>query len=203
MAMECRRQGESRCTQYAVEMFSISLRATSPIILIAGALTLGACGGNASDTPFAEQGAPFTFSYPSELHKVFADTGREFKGLDPTYRIAIGSDETNIVVVATYALKKDVATVNKTKLAVSVERAARALARAMKGNPPQRSETKLGALPATRYDFSAKDASLTTRLIYAFKGKTQYFVRCQWKTEQADLITAACDEVAKTFAPAD
>ena len=169
------------------------------LCLLLAAIGTAACGGGEDAPKFNDAGAPFAFSYPADLQKVFADTGREIKGLEPTFRVAYGTDETNVVVVATYALQKDVAKVKKTDLAVAVERAARALARAMKSDSPKRSKAELGPLPATQYDFATNSGSLTTRLLYAFQGKTQYFVRCQWDDSGAKAITAACDEVAQSF----
>jgi hypothetical protein len=71
----------------------------------------------------------------------------------------------------------------------------------MNAEIPKSSATNLGDLPATQFDFVAKDRSLTTRLVYAFKGKTQYFVRCQWNESGTETIPPACDQVTKTFAP--
>lgn len=167
------------------------------------ALALAACGGADDGVRFGEEGAPFTFSYPANLQKVFADTGREIKGLDPAYRVAIGTDETNVVVAATYDLPQDTAKVKPERLAIAVERAARALVRAQGGSPPEKSETTLGDLPATQFQFTAPRRGLTTRLIYAFEGKTQYFVRCQWDEDGTETIPAACDQVRESFAPAE
>ena len=122
--------------------------------------------------------------------------------MEPAYRVAFGTDETNVVVAASYDLNQDVAKVKQAKLDVAVERAARALIRAMNGSPPEKTSTKLGDLPATQFEFSARNQGLTTRLIYAFEGKTQYFVRCQWNDEGTETIPGACDEVVKTFKPA-
>lgn len=181
-------------------MSRMSSRALVATVLLIAVALLAACGGE-EGAKFDEQGAPFTFSYPKDLQKVFANTGREIKGLDPKYRVAFGTDETNVVVVATYKLAKDVSKVKKTNLAIAVERAARALAKAMDAEIPKSSSTNLGDLPATQFDFVAKDRSLTTRLVYAFKNKTQYFVRCQWNESGMDAIPPACDQVTKTFAP--
>ena len=181
-------------------MSRVSMRTRGATVLWIAVSRLAAGGGN-DGTTFAEEGAPFTFSYPSDLQKVFANTGREIKGLDPAYRVALGTDETNVVVVATYALAKDVSKVKKTNLAIAVERAARALAKAMNAEIPKSSATNIGDLPATQFDFVAKDRSLTTRLVYAFKGKTQYFVRCQWNESGKDAIPPACDQVTKTLGP--
>ena len=57
-------------------------------------------------------------------------------------------------------------------------------------------------LPATQFEFTTRNDTLTTRLVYAFRGKQQYFLRCQWNAEGKDAIPGACDEVAKTLKPA-
>ena len=67
---------------------------------------------------------------------------------------------------------------------------------------PKRSDGTLGDLPAAIFEFEAPKRRLTTRVYYAFEGKTQYFLRCQWDDAGADEIPAACDKVAETFAPA-
>lgn len=179
-----------------------SLRARVATVLLLAVALLAACGGS-DNAQFDEEGAPFTFSHPTDLQKVFADTGREIKGLDPEYRVAIGTDETNVVVVATYNLTKDASKVKKANLSIAVERAARALARALKATIPKRTDTTLGDLPATQFEFVTKDRSLTTRLTYAFQGKTQYFLRCQWNESGKDAIPAACDQVRESFKPAE
>ena len=171
------------------------------VLLAALALVLAACGGS-GDATFEDKGAPFTFSYPKDLQRVYANTGREIQGVKPAYKVALGTDETNVVVVAQYKLAKDVAKIKPAKLAVAVERSARALARALKGTVPKRSDACLGDLPATQFEFTTQDGALTTRLLYAFQGKTQYFLRCQWNDAGKDAIPGACETVAKTLKPA-
>lgn len=197
MAGECRRDRGDEGGQYHAD---VRLRALIPLALVS-ALVLAACGGSDADR-FEEQGAPFSFAYPPDLQKVFADTGREVKGQDPVYRVALGTDETNVVVAATYDVGRDTAKIKPAKLAVAVERAARSLARAMDAEVPKRSDGTLGDLPAAIFEFEAPKRGLTTRVYYAFQGKTQYFLRCQWDESGADAIPAACDEVAETFQPA-
>lgn len=197
MAGECRRDRGDEGGQYHA---GVRLRALIPLALLS-ALVLAACGGSDAER-FEEKGAPFTFSYPPDLQRVFADTGREVKGQDPVYRVALGTDETNVVVAATYDVGKDTAKIKPAKLAVAVERAARSLAKAMDAKVPKRSDGTLGDLPAAIFEFEAPRRGLTTRVYYAFEGRTQYFVRCQWDDAGAAEIPAACDEVAETFAPA-
>lgn len=176
-------------------------RRLAPLLVLALALTLAACGG-ADTATFEDKGAPFTFEYPQDLSRVFADTGREIQGVKPAYKIALGTDETNVVVVAQYTLAKDVSKLKPAALSVAVERSARALARALEGTTPKRTDAQLGDLPATQFEFTTRNDTLTTRLIYAFQGKQQYFLRCQWNAEGEDAIPGACDTVAKTLKPA-
>ena len=177
------------------------VRRLAPALLLLAVLALAACGGSGTAT-FDDKGAPFTFEYPKDLNRVYANTGREIQGVPPKYKVALGTDETNVVVVAQYRLAKDVSKLKPAKLAVAVERSARALARALKGTAPKKSDANLGALPATQFEFTSQDDTLTTRLLYAFEGKTQYFLRCQWNADGKDAIPGACEKVAETFKPA-
>lgn len=179
----------------------MSLARPLALVLALSALLAGCGGGSDEGTRFAEDGAPFAFSHPPELQKVFADTGREIKGRKPDYRVSLGVDETNVVVVATYPLEQDVADYDPTDLEVAVQRAARTLAKAMGAEQPERGEGELGDLPATVYDFTSSNGLLSTRLVYAFQGKTQYFVRCQWEPAYEEIIEAACDETMASFEP--
>ena len=200
MAVECKRDEVLDCAQYHAGMHRRLLPLALLVLTIAAALGLSACGGT-DGTTFNDAGAPFTFQYPPSLHKVFANTGREIQGLPPKYKVALGTDETNVVVVAYYQLPKDVSKIKKNALAVAVERSARALARALKGTVPKSTSTQLGDLPATQFEFSTQSKSLTTRLVYAFQGKKQYFLRCQWNADGQDPIPGACDMVASSFKP--
>ena len=176
------------------------VRRLAPLLVLV-ALVAAACGGS-GDATFDDKGAPFTFQYPKDLQRVYANTGREIQGVPPVYKVALGTDETNVVVVAEYKLAKDVSKLKKTTLSIAVERSARTLARALKGTVPKRSDGSIGDLPATQFQFTTQNGALTTRLAYAFQGKQQWFLRCQWNAEGEDTIPAACDEVAKTLQPA-
>jgi hypothetical protein len=200
MVVECKRDEVLDCAQYHAGMHRRLLPLALLVLTITAALGLSACGGT-DGTTFDDAGAPFTFQYPKDLQKVYANTGREIQGLPPKYKVALGTDETNVVVVAYYQLPKDVSKIKKNALAVAVERSARALARALKGTVPKSTSTQMGDLPATQFEFSTQSKSLTTRLVYAFEGKKQYFLRCQWNADGQDTIPGACDMVAETFKP--
>ena len=200
MTLKCKREGDPDRAQYHAGMHRRLLPSALLALVVGAALGLGACGGS-DGTAFEEPGAPFTFSYPADLQKVYAQTGREIQGLPPKYKVALGTDETNVVVVAYYQLPKDVSKIKKNALAVAVERSARALARALKGTVPKSTSTQMGDLPATQFEFSTQSKSLTTRLVYAFQGKQQYFLRCQWNAAGEETIPGACDQVRESFKP--
>ena len=200
MGRECSREGDLDHAQYHSGMHRRLPTLAALAVAVAVAIGLAGCGGS-DGTTFDDAGAPFTFQYPKDLHKVYANTGREIQGLPPKYKVALGTDETNVVVVAYYQLPKDVSKLKKSALAVAVERSARALARAPKGTVPKSSSTQLGDLPSTQFEFSTQSKSLTTRLVYAFQGKQQYFLRCQWNAAGQDAIPGACDQIASSDWP--
>ena len=120
MTQKCKREDALDCAQYHAGMHRRLLPLALLALIITGALGLSACGGN-DGTTFDDAGAPFTFQYPKDLQKVFANTGREIQGLPPKYKVALGTDETNVAVVAYYQLPKDVSKIKKNALAVAVE----------------------------------------------------------------------------------
>lgn len=180
-------------------------RAAAPALLVALATTT-ACGDSskaASGLEFKETGAPFTFSYPDGLTRQLGPVGREFQGRMPRYRVAIGSDETNVVVVAQYRLRgaKPVEQYDPKAFGAYVDDAARTLAGAAETRVKGRSRGRLGGLPSWSYELTTTPAGRGTRLIFAFRGHIQYFVRCQWDDAGRSEIAAACAEVQRTFRP--
>ncbi len=179
------------------------LRAPAALLL---ALAVAGCGGDDADAvaveTYDQAGAPFRFSYPVELTKQAENTGREVKGRSPVHKVAVGRDQTNVVVVAVYRLKKPVDRFKPSDFQAVLDRAARSLAAAQKVKVERRGTGKLGDLPSTVYDLTASDQGVRQRLVYAFRGTSQFFVRCQWDPAGEDVVRRACAEVERSLEPA-
>ncbi len=172
--------------------------------LLATALLGAGCGDDAEGEALAsydQQGAPFRFSYPPAFTTQAENTGPEVKGRAPVHKVAVGRDETNVVVVAAYRLRKPVEEFAPSDFAAVLDRAATTLARARKVRIARRATGKLGDLSSTVYELTPTAGGIEQRLVYAFRGTTQFFVRCQWDAAGKAFVRAGCDEVQRTFRP--
>ena len=182
-------------------------RAQASALLFAAVVAVGgaACGGDADGETlptYDQAGAPFRFSYPEAFTTQAENTGPEVKGRAPVHKVAVGRDETNVVVVAAYRLRKPVEEFKPSDFAAVLDRAAAALAGARKVRVARRSSGSLGGLPSTVYDLTPTTGGVEQRLVYAFRGTTQFFVRCQWDAGGKEFLEAGCDEVQRSFRPA-
>jgi hypothetical protein len=162
---------------------------------------LAACGGD--DAPderrFEQDGAPFAFAYPPDLIAIQPQL-RETESSPPTFKTSVGTDEANYVHVATYDTKVPVDLANPENQN-AVDRAAQFLAKNTGWELGARQQAKLGPLDAFVYPLEKVDAGREGRLIYAFSGPVEYFVRCEWEYDVSPQIPVACDQVQRTFEP--
>lgn len=165
------------------------------------AVLLTACGGD--DTPedrrFEQDGAPFAFAYPPDLVTIQPQL-RETERSAPTFKTSVGTDEANYVHVATYDTKVPVDLANP-ESQNTVDRAAQFLAKNTGWELGARQQAKLGPLDAFVYPLEKIDAGREGRLIYAFSGPVEYFVRCEWEYDVSPTIPVACDQVQRSFEP--
>ena len=165
------------------------------------AVLLTACGGD--DAPaerrFEQDGAPFAFAYPPDLVTIQPQL-RETERSAPTFKTSVGTDEANYVHVATYDTKVPVDLANPDSQN-TVDRAAQFLAKNTGWELGARQQAKLGPLDAFVYPLEKIDAGREGRLIYAFSGPVEYFVRCEWEYDVSPTIPVACDQVQRSFEP--
>ena len=193
-------------------------RSRLPRILAAAAVVaaLGAVGvyfvlGSGSDEPSAGQfqrdGAPVSFSYPSNLVARKPPSGGLLK---PTFATAVGVDGANYVVVATYRISADVqpdgsaigsggSRLTADRFDESVDRAAERIAAAQKLKAKGPAEPgKAGDLIARMYDYTRPGGS-SARYAFAFRGHTEYSIACFWDPAHAEALSAACNQVMTTL----
>lgn len=174
----------------------------SALLVAAGALgaLAASCGGGGSkDGTYSVPAAPYTFSYPKAFDETTPNTGAEFNGRPPTWKFAIGIDGANVVVTETYTIKRPVESYKPAAFATFVDAAARQIAKNNGSEVAKSSAGTLVGLTSHVYDLSENDGGLATRLVFAFRGRTQYFVRCQWDEEGAKLVRPACAKVVSTM----
>lgn len=174
------------------------MRVRALLVLIVG-LVLTACGGPSDSITYTSPEASFTFSYPRDFIAGFTAASREIKDRPPKFSTTVGMDESNLLVMSEYNIKRPYESYKADEFTPFVDATVRAIARASDLKITDSSREKMGSLDAYRYELEGPDGNGSTMTL-AFKGKVQYFLRCNWVAgEGADRIPPACDQARKTF----
>ena len=176
------------------------------VVLVAlGAVAVGVyaatSGGDDGDPEAArfEQDGAFAFTYPPEFTKVFTPQ-RQIAGRDPMFQVLYGTDDANWVFAATYDTRTPVDLADPADVR-EVDRAAAHLATSTGWDVGERTDGKLGPLQAAVYPMEKIEDGLEGRLVYAFSGPTQYFLRCEWDIDGEGVIPRGCDQIQSSLEP--
>jgi hypothetical protein len=170
------------------------------LALAATAAVLAACGGGGGKTSsYDVPAAPYRFTYPKTFVETSPNIGAEFANRPPVWKFAIGIDGANVVVTEAYVIKRAVETYKPAAFAPFVDAAARQIATNNGSRVTKSSSGRLAGLTSHVYDLSENDGGLASRLVFAFRGRNQYFVRCQWDEEGAKLVRSACADVVSSL----
>ena len=174
------------------------MRVRALLVLLVG-LVLTACGGPSDSITYTSPDASFTFSYPRDFIAGFKAASREIKDRPPKFSTTVGMDESNLLVMSEYNIKRPYESYKPDEFTPFVDATVRAIARASDLKITDSSREKMGPLDAYKYELEGADGNGSTMTL-GFKGKVQYFLRCNWAAgEGADRIPPACDQARKTF----
>jgi hypothetical protein len=163
------------------------------------ALLFAACGGQSETITYTSPDAGFTFKYPRDFIAGFKAPTREIKDRPPKFSTNVGMDDSNLLVVSEYAIKRPYESYKPDEFTPFVDATVRAIARASSLKVTKSDREKLGPIDAYAYTLSGADGS-GSKMILGFKGTTQYFLRCNWAPGGgADRIEPACDQARKSF----
>jgi hypothetical protein len=173
------------------------MRVRALLVLLA-CLVLTACGGTSKSITYTSPDASFTFSYPRDFIAGFKASSREIKDRPPKFSTTVGMDEANLLVVSEYAIKRPYESYKPDEFTPFVDATVRAIARASDLKITASKREKLGSIEAYSYDLTGADGG--AKMTLGFKGRAQYFLRCNWVAgEGSDRIPAACDQARKSF----
>jgi hypothetical protein len=171
----------------------------SVLLVAVTALLLVACGGQSDSITYTSPDASFTFKYPRDFIAGFKAPTREIKDRPPKFSTNVGMDDSNLLVLSEYAIKRPYESYKPDEFTPFVDATVRAIARASNLKVTDSDREKLGPIDAYAYTLTGADGS-GSKMVLGFKGKTQYFLRCNWAPGGgADRIEPACDQARKSF----
>ena len=174
------------------------MRDRALLVVLAG-LVLAACGGPSGSITYTSPDASFTFAYPRDFIAGFKASSREIKDRPPRFSTTVGMDEANLLVLSEYAIKRPYESYKPDEFTPFVDATVRAIARASDLKIKGSEREKLGSIDAYSYDLSGADGA-GSKMTLGFKGKVQYFLRCNWAAgEGSNRIPPACDQARKSF----
>lgn len=174
------------------------MRASVLLVAVLG-LLMAACGGPSDSITYTSPDASFTFKYPRDFIAGFKAPTREIKDRPPKFSTNVGMDESNLLVVSEYLIKRPYESYKPDEFQPFVDATVRAIARASSLKVAKSEREKLGPIDAYAYTLQGADGS-GSKMILGFKGRTQYFLRCNWAPGGgAERIQPACDQARKSF----
>jgi len=171
----------------------------SVLLVAVAALLLAACGGQSSSVTYTSPDASFTFKYPRDFIAGFKAPSREIKGRPPKFSTNVGMDESNLMVVSEYTIKRPYESYQPGAFQPFVDATVRAIARASNLKVAKADREKLGPIDAYAYTLTGANGD-GAKMILGFKDRSQYFLRCTWAAGGgSSRIQPACDEARKCF----
>ena len=149
---------------------------------------------------FSDHGV--TFSYPDSWKTITGTTTTASAG-SATWSESVGVSPIDLVLVSEYPLAVTVDPMNMDPIEVEATNTIGGLFKQGGGtmeSGPTRST--MGGFPSLEYTGTVKapDGTLvSSRVILAFNGTTEYFVNCQSTDAQKAEISAGCDQVVASF----
>jgi hypothetical protein len=178
------------------------------LLLAVSALVLTACGdsgdstdSSSSDTAtFQGDGYPFTFEYPADWQTTTDTSVKQQLGSSQATNLqGIGLDDTNIIAVSTYTLNQPVSQDNIDQAKAQFDKLVQQADPSADGIVGD-----TGGFPSLKYESVpvTDPAGATNTLVFLFDGTSEYQLTCQWNSDHADEVQAACDQAQSTLTKA-
>jgi hypothetical protein len=161
--------------------------------LVGAVLATGGCGS--SDGKVDDPGLPYSYSYPEEFKEGGqAKVSAREQGFENQTIVAKQSGQ-DYVAVQTQPLRRTVAPKLIPRIKRELEQSSHRTGR-IKG----RRNVRIADLDGVAFEMNLRGTGVPVgaRWIYLPKGRTLYWINCQWQKDRARIV-GACDKVAQTF----
>jgi hypothetical protein len=155
--------------------------------------------GSASGGTYADHGV--SFQYPTEWHDV-ALTSVSAKIGQATWDKVVGPTDVDFVVVAEYQVPAPISVASATARGQVTSFAKNLFAQAHGAMTSGPTVSTMGGIPSLEYTGTVTSPTgnpLTSRVVLAFKGTSEYWVNCQYTNAHSQDILAGCDQIVSSF----
>jgi hypothetical protein len=169
--------------------------------------TASAAAPTASITPSTSEGQTFSgngvsFSYPEGWRRFRLSDSSASEGTQD-WSETVGIDRRNLVAVSRFTLDVSITDANLQARTDAIRAQLESLftqaGGALRSGP---SAQEMGGLPGLSFTGTARTPdgrTVSSRLVLAFDGRTEYFVNCQYDHAGRDRIVPGCEQVVSTF----
>ena len=158
------------------------------------AAALAGCGGTSHKAPQTQdvRGPGYAFRAPA---------GWEVKRASHVVSAAPAEGGPDLISVSVFRIAKRVRPGLGPRVVREVDGVAADYARRLPGRIVARATVRVGGLKGRRYDFAytRKGERRGQRLIFLFRGRTEFQLLCAWKAPPGRDISAACAALAASF----
>jgi hypothetical protein len=166
------------------------------VIAICAVPAFAACGddGNGNAT-FEREGFPFTFEYPDSFELREDVTVGETLGGESDDRVAVASDDDNMIVVERFTLNVEVDESNLDQAKQEVDQLFQQVDPSAESQPGE-----IAGLPSLSLDaIAVPTPDGESRITVLFEGGQEYSLTCQSTPEGRPEVEAACDLMLETL----
>lgn len=187
-------------------------------LLLALALLGAACGGSSSDDT-SDNGTEaegeqevetatysandVSFDYPENWEEFSANAAASSMGSNEQWDATVGPDDTNLVNITAYQLNVEVTEENLSDIEAELDGVINQVVSQAGGSIASGpTATTLAGFPAYEYEWQDVDVDgdpKDSRAIFMFNGDLEYFMNCQYSTDNEEDILAGCQLILDTF----
>jgi hypothetical protein len=180
------------------------LRFVAESVLALGmGIVLAACGdddgdGGGGNATFEREGFPFTFEYPDSFEFTSDLTIAQTRGSEADDRVALASDDENLIALERYTLDVEVDESNFDQVKQEFDQLFQQVDPSAEAQPGEIAGLTSLSLDAIAVPIPENGESRYTVL---FEGDQEYLINCQSTPEGRPEIEAACDLMLETLTP--
>lgn len=173
------------------------VRSSVLVAMLGVVLSLSACGKGTNHI----DSAGVSFDYPGDWHRL--SSAAATPSGSTASRIGVGIDQDNAAVLVVTHLSKPVTAQDFQQTEAALIQIIGQGAQRRGGTLSSPAPFTLAGIPAFSLEIDGVRGPtgrvVSSRLVVALRGKTEYFLNCEHTTDHADEVDKGCDQIVQTF----